>query len=295
MGRKTGPVLARTWLLHNAVRITQYGRFTLSFVRRGGARMHTGQGIEDVAAGDVVLINQDATYRCSPRDSAVLTTVSLAPEYLREQFAWHRRAEPDASIAICEDLATRSRDMVIVRLGLRDLLTLAPCLDELVRISGAHQGQFFRIQLLWFRVLDELTRRVADRRLVDNGDHHFPTPTSAATGTVRTEVLQAIGLLEASLDKSWRSDELAAAVHLSSSQLARLFAREIGLAPMSYLARRRTQRMADLLRHTNLTVRDAAASVGWNDPDYAARRFRAQFGLTPSRYRRIVRNLMTGA
>ncbi len=54
---------------------------------------------------------------------------------------------------------------------------------------------------------------------------------------------------------------------------------------MTWLARRRAEKAAVLLLTTNLPVAEIGRSVGWRDPNYFARRFRAAFGTTASAYR----------
>ncbi|GAA5186537.1 hypothetical protein GCM10023322_33000 [Rugosimonospora acidiphila] len=67
--------------------------------------------------------------------------------------------------------------------------------------------------------------------------------------------------------------------------LGRLFTQHVGLAPMNFLARTRAERAALLLTHSTLPAAQVGAAVGWADPTYFARRFRALVGLTPSEYR----------
>jgi transcriptional regulator GlxA family with amidase domain len=52
--------------------------------------------------------------------------------------------------------------------------------------------------------------------------------------------------------------------------------------------------MVELLRTTDSTISVIAASVGWGDPDFAARQFRRSVGLSPSEYRRITVNAPKG-
>lgn len=54
---------------------------------------------------------------------------------------------------------------------------------------------------------------------------------------------------------------------------------------MATLNRMRLERAAGLLVGTRMTVAEIAAHVGIDDPNYLARRFRQQFGVTPSAFR----------
>jgi transcriptional regulator GlxA family with amidase domain len=58
---------------------------------------------------------------------------------------------------------------------------------------------------------------------------------------------------------------------------------------MAYLDRIRAERAAGLLIETELPIATVGAMVGWHDPSHASRRFRATFGLSPSRYRATFR------
>ncbi len=58
---------------------------------------------------------------------------------------------------------------------------------------------------------------------------------------------------------------------------------------MAYLQRIRAERLAYLLRTTDTSVTAAAHAVGWHDPGYAARRFRAHWNTTPRAYRGRIR------
>lgn len=89
------------------------------------------------------------------------------------------------------------------------------------------------------------------------------------------------------LDRRWSVSELAGAVHLSPSQLRRLFVASFGKSPIAYLTMLRAERMTHLLKVTDSPISVIAASVGWSDPDFAARQFRRSLGVSPSEYRRI--------
>jgi AraC family transcriptional regulator len=79
---------------------------------------------------------------------------------------------------------------------------------------------------------------------------------------------------------------LAEEVHLSRSQLVRAFDATIGVGPMAYLRRMRVAQMARLLSTTDLSIAEAARSVGWVDANYASRCFHNRYGISPTEFRR---------
>lgn len=76
--------------------------------------------------------------------------------------------------------------------------------------------------------------------------------------------------------------EIADRAGLSHRQLQRIFARETGMPPRSYLRLLRfRQALADVQTHAN-TLADTAAAGGYADQAHMAREFRALAGLPPS-------------
>jgi transcriptional regulator GlxA family with amidase domain len=109
---------------------------------------------------------------------------------------------------------------------------------------------------------------------------------AAPHGVVRGHVVTAVGLLRDRLAEPWTLDTLAAEVHLSRSQLARAFDATVRTSPMAYLRQMRVERMARLLASTDLSVAEAARSVGWKNQFHASQCFHAHYGLSPTEYRR---------
>jgi len=116
--------------------------------------------------------------------------------------------------------------------------------------------------------------------------HASPTPTPAAHGVVRGHAVTAVNILRTRLAEPWTLDALAEEVHLSRSQLVRVFDATAGLSPMAFLRQMRVERMARLLASTDLPIADAARSVGWTDANYASRRFHAAYDMSPTEFRR---------
>ena len=95
----------------------------------------------------------------------------------------------------------------------------------------------------------------------------------------------AVNVLRHRLTEPWSLDSLAAEVHLSRSQLVRAFDATVGTSPMAYLRRMRVERMARLLASTDLSVAEAARSVGWRNQFHASQCFHAHYGVSPTEYR----------
>ncbi len=55
---------------------------------------------------------------------------------------------------------------------------------------------------------------------------------------------------------------------------------------MAYLRQTRVERMARLLVSTDLSIAEAARSVGWKNQWHASQCFHAAYGMSPTEYRR---------
>lgn len=80
--------------------------------------------------------------------------------------------------------------------------------------------------------------------------------------------------------------ELAALVGLSAHHLCRAFKASTGLPPHRWRLARRIERARELLEHSEISITDVAAAVGYEDPSQLAAVFRKTLGMSPTRYRR---------
>jgi AraC family transcriptional regulator len=108
----------------------------------------------------------------------------------------------------------------------------------------------------------------------------------AGHGVVRGHVVVAVNTMRARLAEPWTLSSLAAEVHLSRSQLVRAFDATVGMSPMAYLRQMRVERMARLLLSTDLSVAEAARSVGWRNQFHASQCFHVAYGVSPTEFRR---------
>jgi AraC-like DNA-binding protein len=80
-------------------------------------------------------------------------------------------------------------------------------------------------------------------------------------------------------------EELAAAALVSRAHLSRLFRQAYGHGPATALELVRLARAEAMLLRTNLTVTEIGRAVGFPDPLYFSRRFRAANGRSPRAFR----------
>ncbi|MCO5294420.1 MAG: AraC family transcriptional regulator [Homoserinimonas sp.] len=264
-------------------------------VRAGGARLFSEFGNHHVNIGDVVMLATNTLCGAEPEGWITTTTIYLDRDYLIDQVFWQYAAQ------FCDRHNARdffdahySTPAQIVRIGEDRAGMLMPWLDELTELSldGPQPERFLRAQALLFSVLDVIVpfmtttaATVSGRR----GSTVIPAaPRHRQFTPLRVEARHIAQLIRDDPARQWTVPELAEAVHLSPSQLRRVFVEAFGKAPIAYLTMVRTERMAQLLRSTVLPIKQIAADVVWADADFAARQFRRSLGVTPTTYRQFV-------
>jgi AraC-like DNA-binding protein len=92
--------------------------------------------------------------------------------------------------------------------------------------------------------------------------------------------------LEHNLGRRITLAELAERSGYTAQHLNRRFTRALGMTPLTCLAGLRMERAATLLREGRLSVQAVGETVGFDDPAYFSRAFRAHFGRSPSEARK---------
>lgn len=104
-------------------------------------------------------------------------------------------------------------------------------------------------------------------------------------GIISPLVRDAMRRLSLNPEAQWTMAELSGRVNASMSHLHRQFSAQVGMAPMTWLGRLRTERAAVLLLQGDLPIAEIGKQVGWLDASYVSRRFRQAYGMSPREYR----------
>lgn len=288
-GECTHPAIAaRTTTIHSAQGPRAFDCVKIKIVRSGSALLFGEFDQRHIKLGDVLLIAPCILLGTEPEGWVTLTTLYLDRDFAADYVFWqyvdlftdwfHARQFVDNF----ESDPLRSLRLDEGRAGL-----LMPWLDELVALSldGPPPERFYRMLSLLFAVLDVLAPQLGVAAPPQGPNAGFLPRGHRRFVPLRDHAMQAVKLLRASSHERWTLERLANEVHLSTSQLGRVFSESFGRSPISYLTMIRAERMAQLLRSTDEPIAIVARRVGWNDPDYAARLFRRTVGVPPSQYR----------
>jgi two-component system response regulator YesN len=82
---------------------------------------------------------------------------------------------------------------------------------------------------------------------------------------------------------------VAGAVFVSEYYLSHLFRKEMNTTFSDYVSRVRIEKAKDLLRDTNVQIWEVAEQAGFNDPNYFAKIFKKNSGVSPKEYQSFFR------
>ena len=98
-------------------------------------------------------------------------------------------------------------------------------------------------------------------------------------------IAPAMRFIHENLHRPFTRAELARTMELSEGRFHEVFARQVGIAPMSYVAQQRLHLAQRLLATSSEKVSVVAQRCGFNDVFHFSRRFKSFSGLSPSHYR----------
>jgi AraC family transcriptional regulator len=114
----------------------------------------------------------------------------------------------------------------------------------------------------------------------------WPGPSERRSGLAERSLTRVLACIEENLGEPPTPAQLAQLANVSRFHFARLFRHSTGLSPMAYIERARLQRAKDLIRSGPLSLTEIAVLLGFADQSHFTRRFRRQFGYTPSVFAR---------
>jgi AraC-like DNA-binding protein len=101
--------------------------------------------------------------------------------------------------------------------------------------------------------------------------------------------------LRQNIDKPLTLEEMAGNAGLSKSHFSRIFKDQTGYSPVDYFIHLKVQRALSQLVLTEMSVREIAEMVGYEDPYYFSRLFKKVAGVSPTTSRQTLRSTSTAA
>jgi len=101
------------------------------------------------------------------------------------------------------------------------------------------------------------------------------------------ELGKVLAFIESHLNDNVTIDDLARIVHFHPNYFIKFFRDHLGCSPMQYINRLRLEKAKHLLKTTDLTVKEIADAIGFNDAGYFSKVFKRYAGFSPQEFRNV--------
>ena len=110
----------------------------------------------------------------------------------------------------------------------------------------------------------------------------------AATDSEKKDCVDsAILFMKENINENISLNNLSGQYNYSVSRFSNLFKQKTGYAPIDYFLQLKMQKACQHLDFTERSIKDIAFSMGFDDPYYFSKRFRAIIGMSPKKYRSL--------
>jgi AraC family L-rhamnose operon transcriptional activator RhaR len=270
------PIRALSTVLEGSIPLHDHDFMEICLVLGGTGIHRTIYGEQPCGEGDVFILRPGAWHSFDQAVGLVLYETRFGMELLARELAW-TRDDPAVDLMFwAAPLSLDRRGVLHVKLAPKVMDQCKAVVEELATMTSRDSNssraeEIGRLLLL----ISGLSKEVASKlTAVRKGK---PEPHQAVTDGIR--------LMEEDIRRDWTLPELAKRLLVDKSYLVRLFRAHTGSPPMQFLARLRAERAALLLLRTQRDISVIGEQVGWGDPNYFARRFKAYFGVSATKYR----------
>lgn len=270
------PVRTYTTVLDGNVPLHDHDFMEIVLVVAGTGVHRTIYGEQAISHGDTFILRPGAWHAFEQGENLTLCEVRFGMELLVRELAWTRDDPAIDLMFWAAPLSLDRRGVLHVKLTDESLERSHKIADELAALTSRESGGGRAEEIGRLLVfVSELSREVTAKMLTLRKGK--PEPHQAVTEGIR--------MMEEDMRRDWTLPDLAKRLNVDKSYLVRLFRAHTSSPPMQFLAHLRAERAAILLLRTQRDISVIGEQVGWNDPNYFARRFKAHFGMSATKYR----------
>ena len=148
----------------------------------------------------------------------------------------------------------------------------------------------FNFEILISKIHNLLTQQDTARRTWQRQVQAHPAGVSVESPDEKF-VRLALDIVQKNISNAdFSVEEMSRALYLSRVALYKRILSLTGQTPIEFIRSIRLKRAAQLLEKSSFTIAEIAYEVGFNNPKYFSRYFKAEFGMLPSAYQRSVNN-----
>lgn len=109
----------------------------------------------------------------------------------------------------------------------------------------------------------------------------------SVVGNYPAELNRGIAFVHRNLHRTIRLEEITDSMQVSVRHCVRLFNTYLKMPPIQFVHQEKNKWAENLLQRSNLSIKEVALLIGYDDPFYFSNRFKKFSGVSPSKFRNI--------
>lgn len=234
-------------------------RFEINFVKKGRCILHLENESVTFAENEMMIISSHVNHAFEVgAEGATL----LQLEFLPEVFARFDTGNNSGELVTVTIFSKENRLIKIV-----NNVRIMRAVQRIVNEMGAEKKYYQYLVVMYYAELLILIYRHID-------EVYLPICTNDA-------LIKAIAYLRLNYQSEFSITDVAEYAGVGERYLRKLFSQYLNISPLDYLNQLRINKSMELLRNTEMSVKEVSFKCGFNSPQYFSRLFKRQTGLSP--------------
>lgn len=241
-------------------------RIELNYVKKGSCRILLEEETVSFQEGDLMLIPSHVSHKFEAgKKGCTLMQLEFLPDIFWQVNSLQPLSAGQEDTSFASPLRSLSEQKRLLKIedDLRIVQEIRSIINEL---QQQEEGYEYLVVLSYVELM-VLIYRYASRRT-------FPTGMNSS-------LQEAVMYMRLHYSSEVSMADVAAHIGVSERYLRKLFSQELHTSPLGYLQQIRIDKAAELLRNTNLSVKEIAYLCGYHSSQYFSHVFRQHTGIRP--------------
>ncbi len=236
-------------------------RIEINYVKKGNCFLHLDQESINFREGETMIITSDVNHTF---EAGTEGTTLMQLEFLPEIFShFDPKAKGKTTGLTSVVLFSEENRLIKIVNNIRIMQVVQRIVNELKQ-----KGQYYHyLVVMYYAELLILIYRYMD-------ETYLPVCTNES-------LKKAISYIRLNYPSDITMTEVAGQAGIGERQLRNLFSHYLHISPLDYLNQIRINKSIELLRNTEMSVKEICFQCGFKSPQYFSRVFKQQTGITP--------------
>ena len=236
-------------------------RIEINYVKKGNCILHLDDESVTFREGEIMIITSGISHLFEAGSEG---TTLMQLEFLPEVFShFNFKAEGETATFMSVTLFSEENRLIKIVNNVRIMRVVQRIVNELELKSQYYQYlvvmYYAELLILIYRYMDE---------------SYLPICTNDS-------LKKAIAYIRLNYQSEITMNDVAEYAGISERYLRRLFSQYLNLSPLDYLNQMRINRAIELLRNTEMSVKEICYLCGFRSPQYFSSIFKQQMGISP--------------